>query len=130
MPQPRTDAAIPPCPSWCDAPHPSDPYTHYSAVCEWANPATHEGDDWRIGIYLYRGDDCLFNDVGDTAVELYITGDGSMINADEEDRPELGGYLMPDQIRALATWLLAMADKADPFGTNGKPTLICDSATR
>jgi hypothetical protein len=33
----------------------------------------------------------------------------------------LGGYLMPDQIRALARWLLAMADEADPHHTNGKP---------
>lgn len=110
----------PPCPSWCDASHSGDPFTHYSAIWEWDKAAI-DGDDWRVGICLYRGDDCLFPGVGDTAIELYITGDGQMINADEEDRPELGGYLMPDQIRALATWLLAMADRADPNHTNGKP---------
>jgi hypothetical protein len=118
----QATASAPPCPSWCETNHHvSDPYTHYSATWEWANPAPDDGDDWRIGICLYRGDDPLYDEVGDTGIEIYVTGDGFMINADEEDRPELGGYLMPDQIRALATWLLAMADEADPHHTNGKP---------
>jgi hypothetical protein len=123
--QPTVSAA--PCPSWCDDDHGDDPHTHYSAICEWAKPAAGHGDDWRVEVRLYRGDDdspwLPTAAIGDTVVELYLNGDYGMIDANEDDRPELSGYLLPDQIRSLAMWLLAMADEADPNHTNGEPSV-------
>jgi hypothetical protein len=117
-----------PCPPWCHE-HFGDLHEHRSGVQVWDNPAANEGDDWRVEVSLYRGDDnspwMPTAEIGDTVVELYITGESGMINvAADENRPQLSGYLLPDQIRSLAKWLLAKADEADPHHTNGQPSLL------
>lgn len=111
---PRCRQAAPPCPAWCDRDHGDDLYVHHSPPVRWINPEDC-GDDWRVEVSLYRGDDWMHpHPIGDTAIDLYISGDGSMIDAGDEDRPELSGYLMPNDLRNLARWLLQVAEHADP----------------
>lgn len=128
--QRKTGIPVPrraPCPPWCHE-HFGDLHEHRSGVQVWDNPDPDEGDDWRVEVTLYRGDDYSSwmptAEIGDTVVELYITGDIGMINVADGNRPELSGYLLPDQARSLAMWLLTMADAADPHHTNGQPSLL------
>lgn len=110
------------CPAWCDGDHePDAPYIHRGAVQCWSN-GDEEGNDLRVEVSLYRGDDCLYPHLsGDTAIDLYFSGDDSMIDITDEGRPELSGFVMPDELRSLARWLLAVAEQADPHHRNGKP---------
>ena len=114
-----------PCPPWCHE-HFGDVHEHRSGVQVWDNPGPGEGEDWRVGVRLYRGDDYSSwmptAEIGDTVIELYITGDAGIITADDDGRPELSGYLLPNQVRSIAMWLLAMADGADPCRTDGQPS--------
>jgi hypothetical protein len=89
---------------------------HASTPRVWSAP-TNDGDAWRLGMSICRSDEprsSRLYHIGETYLELSVTGTGAMIDIDESGCPALSGYLIPDTARSLARWLLAVADQADP----------------
>jgi hypothetical protein len=129
MPQPRTHAVdIPPCPKWCNPglhDEDEDHVDHRSDPRVFETRRLCSGDLPRFEFSFHRGDEITApypENIGTVEMEVRIVADPSMIAADDDGNPVLGGaWTSIHDMRALAAWLLTMADEGDPHNLNGEP---------
>lgn len=115
VPPVAVPASQPPCPQWCNpALHGSysDYLVHHSDPRHWEAP----GDSPRVEVQLSRYDELSApwpSNIGVTDLEIRFTSQPGTIGAD--------GFLLPNHMRQLTAWLLAMAELADPHSLDGEP---------
>jgi hypothetical protein len=110
---------LPFCPRWCNSTrHEINGAIHRSKPSVW--DTTHDPDcnGWRVVARLYRGDDDIElvpypDNINTTAIEFDITSARYTLAYDDCERPTLTGWLTPDHARALARWLLTVAEQAE-----------------